>query len=67
MFFFIFRITSEIYYLSRWKEPDTPTVYAMVACAASTATLSVTIVGLIYEAYVNIYAPKHLGLTFILI
>ncbi|CAF3542038.1 unnamed protein product [Fusarium graminearum] len=50
MFFFIFRITSEIYYLSQWKEPDTPTVYAMVACAASTATLSVTIVGLIYEA-----------------
>ncbi|RGP68534.1 hypothetical protein FSPOR_5272 [Fusarium sporotrichioides] len=48
--FFIFRITSEIYYLSRRNEPDTPTTYAMVAAAASTATLSATIVGLIYEA-----------------
>ncbi|KAF4501822.1 hypothetical protein FAGAP_1966 [Fusarium agapanthi] len=48
--FFIFRITSEIYYLSRRNEPDIPTAYAMVAAAASTATLSVTIIGLIYEA-----------------
>ncbi|KAF5967709.1 hypothetical protein FBULB1_11089 [Fusarium bulbicola] len=48
--FFIFRITSEIYYLSRRNEPDIPTAYAMVAAAASTATLSVTIIGIIYEA-----------------
>ncbi|KAF5706580.1 hypothetical protein FMUND_11491 [Fusarium mundagurra] len=48
--FFIFRITSEIYYLSRRNEPDIPTAYAMIAAAASTATLSVTIIGIIYEA-----------------
>ncbi|KAF5974365.1 hypothetical protein FCOIX_8308 [Fusarium coicis] len=48
--FFIFRITSEIYYLSRRNEPDIPTAYAMIAAAASTGTLSVTIIGIIYEA-----------------
>ncbi|KAF5632046.1 alcohol dehydrogenase 2 [Fusarium sp. NRRL 52700] len=48
--FFIFRISSDIYYLSRRNEPDIPTAYAMIAAAASTATLSVTIIGIIYEA-----------------
>ncbi|KAF4960815.1 hypothetical protein FGADI_648 [Fusarium gaditjirri] len=50
MFFFIFRITSDIYYLSRRNEPDIPTAYAMMAAAASTGTLSAAIMGLIYEA-----------------
>ncbi|EXK46254.1 hypothetical protein FOMG_04460 [Fusarium oxysporum f. sp. melonis 26406] len=50
MFFFIFRITSDIYYLSRRNEPDTPTAFAMIAASACTATLSVSIIGLIYEA-----------------
>lgn len=58
MFFFIFRIASDIYYLSRRNEPDTPTAFAMMAASACTATLSVSIIGLIYEAYVNLYAPS---------
>lgn len=56
--FFIFRITSDIYYLSRRNEPDIPTTYAMIAAAASTGTLSVAIIGIIYEAYVNLCAPS---------
>lgn len=61
MFFFVFRISAEIYYLSRLNEPDTPTTYAMVAAGASTGTLSAAIMGLIYEAYVNIYTSRCLG------
>ncbi|KAF4333194.1 hypothetical protein FBEOM_12992 [Fusarium beomiforme] len=48
--FFIFRIASDIYYLSRLNEPDTPTTFAMVAAGACAATQSLTIIGLIYEA-----------------
>lgn len=51
--FFIFRIVSDAYYLSRQNEPDVPTTLAMVASAATTATLSLTIIGLIYESYAH--------------
>lgn len=52
--FFIFRISSDIYYLSRLDKPDTPTTFAMMACGACAATQSLAIIGLVYEAYVSL-------------
>ncbi|KAJ3543752.1 hypothetical protein NM208_g3407 [Fusarium decemcellulare] len=48
--FFIFRIISDAYYLAHRNEPDVPTTVAMMTSSACTATLSLTIIGLIYEA-----------------
>ncbi|KAG5661744.1 hypothetical protein KAF25_003983 [Fusarium avenaceum] len=55
--FFIFRISSDIYYLSRLDKPDTPTTFAMMACGACAATQSLAIIGLVYEALSLPFSP----------
>lgn len=51
--FFLFRIIPDAYYLAGRDKPDVPTTVAMMTSSACTATLSLTIIGLIYEAYAH--------------
>ncbi|CAI6090822.1 unnamed protein product [Clonostachys chloroleuca] len=48
--FLVFRIVSDAYYLSKRNEPDLPTTLAMVTSSACSATMTLAIIGLIYEA-----------------
>lgn len=55
--FLVFRIVSDAYYLSKRNEPDLPTTLAMVTSSACSATMTLAIIGLIYEAYVPVLLP----------
>ncbi|KAJ4208883.1 hypothetical protein NW759_013646 [Fusarium solani] len=56
--FFLFRIIPDAYYLAGRDKPDVPTTVAMMTSSACTATLSLTIIGLIYEASILPLSPS---------
>lgn len=48
--FFLIRLISDAYFVSRRKEPESSTPVAIVGSAGSTATQSLASIGLIYES-----------------